>query len=505
MIFTKNRLLGPGIVCSALVLTLAISSALVAAPPDLDQIRKAIAAKGARWHADETSISKLSPEERKMRLGLNENFTSGDFSSSNTAPIPTVTAAYPELDWRNLLGISYVSPVKNQGSCGSCWAFAVTAALESQVMIATGGNPVDLSEQILVSCSKTGSCSGGSPSSASTYIQNVGLPSENCFPYTASNNSCNNACADWQSDTDMVNGWHTTSGVENMKNALYAYGPILATMYVYDDFFSYRSGIYSYATGSYAGAHAVLVVGYDDTQQCFIVKNSWGSNWGEGGFFQIAYSEVGGTSRFGYSVIVYDGYKGAPPANDIIPPAVSISTPTSGAAVSGTTPVYVTASDNIGVASVELYLDGNFLGKDTASPYSFAWNTTTTTNASHSLQARAYDAAGNAANSSAVIVTVNNMADTSPPTVTITSPANGSLVTKSVKIRVNAADGSNVRRVEAYVDGKMLGSASCAASSCTASFNWNTTKGVGKGPHTITAYAYDEASNRGEASVGVYK
>jgi len=79
-------------------------------------------------------------------------------------------------------------------------------------------------------------------------------------------------------------------------------------MYVYNDFFSYRSGVYSYATGAYVGAHAVLVVGYDDVNECFIVKNSWGTGWGEAGYFKIAYSEVAGQSRFGYSALVYDGY-----------------------------------------------------------------------------------------------------------------------------------------------------------------------------------------------------
>jgi C1A family cysteine protease len=508
MIHTKNLKLGLTIICAAAVLALPLSSALAyqGPPEDLDQIRNAIAAKGARWHADETSVSRLSHEEKRMRLGLNEDLPFGDLSSSAPAPIPMVTAAPPTLDWRNVEGISYVTPVKNQSSCGSCWAFAVTAALESQVMIATGGQPLDLSEQILVSCSGAGSCSGGSSSTASTFIKNVGLPAESCFPYTATNNSCTNACVNWQSNTEMVNGWHSTSGVDNIRSALFAYGPVLATMYVYNDFYSYRSGVYSYATGSYVGAHAVLVVGYDDVNQCFIVKNSWGTGWGEAGYFEIAYTEVTGTSRFGYSVLVYDGYKGAPPPPDTIPPTVSIVSPASGATVSGTTTVSVSASDNVGVTSVALYLDGALMGNDTTSPFSFAWNTLTASNGQgHSLQAVAYDAAVNSATSTAVNVTVNNVADTTPPTVMIASPAEGSTVSKIVKVNVNAADGSPLQRVEAYVDGKLLGSVSCAASTCSSSFKWNTNNGVAKGQHTITAYAYDTASNKGTASVTVTK
>jgi C1A family cysteine protease len=330
MIRNKDQVFKSSLITLITLLALLFAFPLTQAAADpyleeLDQIRGAIKAKGAKWHADETSVSRLSAHEKKMRLGAMEQEAEalpGD--STGTAPVPLVTAAPPTVDYRNANGVSFVSPVKNQGSCGSCWAFAVTAALESQVMIATSGAPIDLSEQILVSCSGAGSCSGGSPTTSSNYIRDVGLPLDGCFRYTATNNSCINACLDWQNDTYRVIGWHragsTGNTVDDIKNSLYAYGPVVATMYVYNDFFSYRSGVYSYTTGSYAGAHAVLVVGYDDLNQAFIVKNSWGSGWGEAGFFMIAYSEVTGTSRFGYSVLVYDGYGDNPPPPPPEPP-----------------------------------------------------------------------------------------------------------------------------------------------------------------------------------------
>ena len=290
---------------------------------ELDEIRSAIRARGARWHADETSVSKLSIKERKMRLGNKEEVDLAPLAegAGEMVPLATVEGLAASLDWRNVGGLSYVSPVKNQGGCGSCWAFAVTAALESQAMIGTGGTQVDLSEQILVSCSGAGSCSGGYPTTASTYIRDKGLPVEGCFPYTATNNSCANACADWQTGQATlykVKGWRTATSsaypqrVQDIKNALYTYGPVLATFYVYNDFFSYSGGVYSYTTGAYAGAHAVLIVGYDDNYQAFIVKNSWGSGWGMSGYFMVAYTEVGGTSSFGYSALAYDGFGDAP-------------------------------------------------------------------------------------------------------------------------------------------------------------------------------------------------
>src|SRR5436309_1282669 len=125
--------------------------------------------------------------------------------------------------------------------------------------------------------------------------------------------------------------------------------------------------------------------------------------------------------------------------NDTTPPTVSITSPANGATVRSTVSVTANASDNVGVVGVQFKLDGaNLGGEDTTAPYAVSWNTTTATNGSHTLTVVARDAAGNTATSSAVTVTVSN--DTTPPTVSITSPVNGATVRSTVSVTANASD-----------------------------------------------------------------
>jgi Papain family cysteine protease/Kre9/KNH-like N-terminal Ig-like domain len=291
---------------------------------ELADIQKAIKEKGAKWAAGKTSMMMLTPEERRMRLGL--DFTKG-LRAGDEIPYQESFAAVPGgFDWRNIdgNGTSYVTPVRNQGNCGSCWAFAAAAALESYTLMTqnTPNTNLDLAEQILVSCYNPNGCSGGSPSGASAYIKSTGLPGEGCFFYTAfdaqdGSNSvfCSQACSNWQTTPPpykILNYGSVSATVSAIKDALVNYGPLVTTFSVYADFFSYNGGIYSHVTGVYEGGHAVLIVGYDDNNECFIVKNSWGTGWGESGFFKIAYSELGSPVYFGGSTLTYYGSLSAP-------------------------------------------------------------------------------------------------------------------------------------------------------------------------------------------------
>src|SRR5207245_2371466 len=137
---------------------------------------------------------------------------------------------------------------------------------------------------------------------------------------------------------------------------------------------------------------------------------------------------------------------GSPPPSDTTPPTVSISSPATGSTVSGTITATSTASDNVGVVDVESEPDGDSLGvEDTAAAQSTSWNTTSASNGTHTLTAVARDAAGNRTTSSPVTVTVSNTPpDTTPPTVSITSPANGSTVSGTITATSTASDNVGV-------------------------------------------------------------
>jgi hypothetical protein len=335
---------------------------------ELDEIRAAIKGKNAKWIAGETSVSKLPPEHRKLRLGLIKPEVP---VAERLGSVGLPTLELPQsLDWRHNPN-NYVTPIRDQGNCGSCWAFATTGALESNTLINddSRGLDLDLAEQILVSCSHAGNCGGGYIDRASDFIRDTGLPEESCYPYTANNGNCRRACKGWRSSTDRIDSWSyvatTSPTVDDIKNALYTYGPLVTTMDVYTDFFHYNDGIYSYTSGSYEGGHAILIIGYNDTDQYFIAKNSWGIGWGEGGFFNIAYSQISYPVEFGYWTIAYHQEASCTysifPANQSFPAAggsetinVTADTNCSWTAVSNASWITITSgSSGTGNGSVE--------------------------------------------------------------------------------------------------------------------------------------------------------
>jgi hypothetical protein len=150
----------------------------------------------------------------------------------------------------------------------------------------------------------------------------------------------------------------------------------------------------------------------------------------------------------------------------------------------------------VAVTNVEFYVDGVLKGSDATSPYSYSWDTTTATNASHSLTTKAYDAAGNIGTSAGVSVTVNNTApDTTAPTTAVTAPAAGATVSGAVSITGSASDNVGVTSVEFYVDGVLKGSDATSPYA----YSWDTTTAT-NASHSLTTKAYDAAGNVGTSA-----
>ena len=174
---------------------------------------------------------------------------------------------------------------------------------------------------------------------------------------------------------------------------------------------------------------------------------------------------------------------------DTQPPTVSIISPTNGSFIAGTVSISVSASDNIGVTSLVLSIDGVQVSVANNSSLSILYNTNSIFNGSHSINATATDAAGNRSSVSS-LVNVNNPIDTIPPTVSISSPNNGAKVPTNLSVYASSSDNIAVIKVELYVDG-LLQSASTTSPFTT---KWNTSKAA-RGSHLLRLRAYDAAGN----------
>ncbi|MBU0760627.1 MAG: hypothetical protein KJ600_03445 [Nanoarchaeota archaeon] len=290
-----------------------------------------VARENLRWMPDKTSVSGFTYEEKRKLLGGNgqipdelpnlqgfEYYKGGIFevSPSRTKPkmqeeitreVPKTHQELPEQepeiiaeeqeidkeeneqsssgkvlfspselpeswDWRNVHGENWNTPVKNQGSCGSCWAFAAVGATELLTNLYFNQHiDLDLSEQDVLSCSGGGSCDGGQPGYALDYIKSQGVVDENCFPYSASDESCVNKCADPDEKMKIAAKEEFNSMVQN------------------EEFLKTRIIKGSVSGGIWDWWHAMALIGYNDSQgeDIWIFKNSWGDNWGEEGYGEI--------------------------------------------------------------------------------------------------------------------------------------------------------------------------------------------------------------------------
>ena len=210
-------------------------------------------------------------------------------------------------DWRTA-GI--VPAPRDQGGCGACWAFGTVGVMESAIRKA-GGPLTDLSEQFLVSCNTSGwSCGGGLIAHMWHYDTlainqtAIGAVLEADKPYTATNGTCTVA----YNHPYILSGWQfitptefTMPTVDEIKNAIYTYGPITAGVCADSGWNSYTGGVYNPSSNPCSGGtnHQIILVGWDDATSSWILRNSWGPSWGESGYMRIAWDTTGTTSRVG--------------------------------------------------------------------------------------------------------------------------------------------------------------------------------------------------------------
>ena len=256
--------------------------------------------------------------------------------SSPTGDIPLDAVSYQaylqpvSLAERDTLPSSYdartdgiVTPPKNQGSCGSCWAFASVGAMESHLLAAGFSQPLDLAEQQQVSCNLTKSgCCGGS-ATAITFWETQGPTYEFCFAYGDGGTSCpverSIPCSSGASCSQVgykVTNFHTVPSTQ-FRESLWVDGPSYFRYDVYTDFSTFWSGastgaVYTNTGGSYRGGHAVLIIGWSDAKQAYLFKNSWGATSGpEGdGTFWMAYA--GHTKNLNLQMANFDIYHSSP-------------------------------------------------------------------------------------------------------------------------------------------------------------------------------------------------
>lgn len=237
-------------------------------------------------------IADLTPEEYRRLNGFQRRYGDSLAKGNRSSFLTPLNANIPDhVDWRDH---GYVTPVKNQGMCGSCWAFSSTGALEGQHMRKTG-RLVSLSEQNLVDCSEAygnHGCNGGLMDQAFQYVKdNGGIDTEKSYPYDGDDERCRFkkqfVGAEDTGFADVEEG-----NEQKLMEAVATMGPVSVAIDAgHPSFQLYKQGIYyEPACSPEQLDHGVLVVGYgsENGKDYWIVKNSWGEKWGEKGYVRMA-------------------------------------------------------------------------------------------------------------------------------------------------------------------------------------------------------------------------
>jgi cathepsin L len=225
----------------------------------------------------------MTNEEYKQTLGYKPENTWGSLPRLGEH---VATEAPTSVDWTTK---GAVTPVKNQGQCGSCWAFSTTGSTEGAWKLA-GNALASLSEQQLVDCDKVDDgCSGGLMDNGFKFLKSNGACSESSYPYKATDGTCKQSSCDMVIPAGGVTGYTDVSGESDLESAVAQQPVSVAIEADQSGFQLYSSGVFTGSCGTQLD-HGVLAVGYgtDGGQAYWKVKNSWGASWGDNGYIRMA-------------------------------------------------------------------------------------------------------------------------------------------------------------------------------------------------------------------------
>ena len=300
---------------------------------EMQQLQQSIYEQGYTYTVAENAITRLSPAEREALCGyrplrrtaepLPENVAfhvmveQSSVELLDVALVEALPAAY------DAMALGYVTSVKNQGSCGSCWIFATIADFESD-LLRIENQTFDFSEQEVGDCNIWSSvggynfCAGGYDPMGINHLINYGAAGESCHPYAGVPQTCRDCLAfksvnNWR----MITGSYGESQITQIKQAILNYGPVYTTIYAgHYGFHAYNSGVYEY-WGPGEPNHAVEIIGWNDSlthQQgtgAWLIKNSWGTSWGAQGPYPGCAWVAYGAANLGDWTSAITGYAGS--------------------------------------------------------------------------------------------------------------------------------------------------------------------------------------------------
>jgi len=291
----KNNLFGVIIILTFLATIINADDLMTRREAELQKFQHRAKVEGWTFSVDHNPVFDLSDEERNT-------FTSGGIPSDvldSSVPLWSPTNEEMDLalsrdsfDWRNQNGQNWMTPVKNQGSCGSCWAYASCGVVEANEKINanTAWIDPDYSEQYIISCI-VGDCLGHGIDVALDALRDNGVTGNNCYLeyHTNPPPSCSShRCANWDDDLHFIDGYYRIlpSNETTIKAAITSHGPVVSYMSPEGSFETYSGGIFNDCEDA-GGGHFVVIVGWNDTENYWICKSSSGTNWGENGYFRI--------------------------------------------------------------------------------------------------------------------------------------------------------------------------------------------------------------------------